>query len=376
MINKPYKKRIALVTDHYKIGGGLEHIFQIVWGMRDFKFGVFANGGQNHQRFEGLDNVEIFNDGYEMEKIRRFQPSIIHFHHLRPVFLCSVNPLHFNHTNKLYTAHGIHMHKFEFLEGFHHRLKYFLRKCLEKYVYHYIDAVIAVSEEDREYIKKNYRRNDCHLIPNGIDFKRINIQHLSKNQLREKFGLPPHQLLFLTVARFNFQKGYDILVRAIAKCREFLDKRSVRFLMVGEGEEQSGIKTLADQLGIADLICLLGLRTDVSDLMKTCDYFILPSRWEGHPITLIEASFLKLPIIASDTYGNREIVSHGETGILFRNTDSEALARRIIEVINKKFCREKLVKQAYQQVILNCRGDRMVSQLKDVYLSYLQANHL
>ena len=370
-MNKLSEKRIALVTDYYEVGGGLEHIFQIAWGMSDFKFGIYATGGQYYQKFSELENVEIFNIGYNMEKIREFHPSIIHFHHLKPIFKCAVNPLRFNDTPILYTAHGIHIHKFEFMNGLNNRIKYFLRKNLEKYVYHFSDEVIAVSKEDLEYIGKHYQRDDCHLIPNGIDFRRINTSHLSRDMLRKRLGLPLKARLFLTVARFNFQKGYDILIEAIAKCNQHFLNNSIQFLFVGKGEELFRIQDLSKKLGISDKIRFLGTRNDVYDLMKACDYLILPSRWEGHPITLLEASYCELPIIASNTYGNREIISHGKNGILFQNTDAASLAARIMEVMNDRFCLEKLVKQAHKDVISFYQGSRMVDRLKEVYFSYL-----
>jgi glycosyltransferase involved in cell wall biosynthesis len=289
MIIKRSEKRIALVTDRYEIGGGLEHIFQIVWGMKDLHFGIFANGGQNVERFSKLENVEVFDDGYDPDKIKAFNPSIIHFHHLKPIFRCAISPVRFNGSTIVYTAHGIHIHKYEFMNGLQNRIRYYLRKNVEKYVYRFSDEVIVVSDEDRDYIGKHYQRDDCHFIPNGIDFSRINGSNLPKNLLRERLGLPAYGRLFLTVARFNFQKGYDILLDAVSRCRQQIADSGILFLLVGNGEEQSRIRELSSKLNISDKIIFLGLRKDVYDLMRACDYLILPSRWEGHPISLIEA---------------------------------------------------------------------------------------
>ncbi|MCB0294672.1 MAG: glycosyltransferase, partial [Calditrichaeota bacterium] len=70
------------------------------------------------------------------------------------------------------------------------------------------------------------------------------------------------------------------------------------------------IQALAEALGVSDLVRFTGSRDDVYRFMKACDLLLLPSRWEGLPITLLEAAVCRLPMLVSDTYGNREIVTH------------------------------------------------------------------
>jgi glycosyltransferase involved in cell wall biosynthesis len=367
------KKRIALVTDKFLTGGGLEHIYQIVRGMSDLHFGVFAGGGQNFEKLIDLENVKIFSDGYNLKQIRRFYPSIIHFHHTKPISRYLLNPLKLSRTPVIYTVHGIHIHKYEYMDGFYNRFEHRLRRYLENYIYHQCDAVIAVSESDRIFIKDNYQREDCHLIPNGLDFDIIPSNPLSKIELRKKLNLAPQNLLFLTVARFNFEKGYDILIDAIAQCLPQIQNKPIQFLFAGEGKEQKKIRRLSARMNIADKIRFLGNRNDVYDLMKACDFLILPSRWEGHSITLIEAAFSKLLVIASDTEGNRELISDGETGILFKNSNAASLSLKILEVIAEKSCQEKITKQAYQQAMSRYDSSRMIDRLRKIYYSYSES---
>jgi len=115
----------------------------------------------------------------------------------------------------IFTAHGLHIHKYEFSKSLKKRLKYFLRFNLEKNVLKKIDRVIAVSKEDTIFLQEKYKLKNVTYLTNGIDFSEINIANKSKVELREDINLCLDHFLFVTVARFDFQKGYDVLIRAI-----------------------------------------------------------------------------------------------------------------------------------------------------------------
>ena len=211
-------------------------------------------------------------------------------------------------------------------------------------------------------------------MTNGIDFSAVTPGSGSggqgrgenKVELRQRLDLPPHAFLFITVARFNFQKGYDILIRAIARVRDILQERNVRFVFVGDGEEFQAMKDLSRELFVSGYIHFLGARTGVYDILRCGDVFLLPSRWEGLPIVLLETGLLKLPVIVSDTYGNREIVGNAN-GILFKNLSEKALAEVILKVLDGKFDIEALSENLYREIKLNYSLERMLAGLRMIY---------
>lgn len=338
--------KIALVTDSFTIGGGLEHIYQICLGMLDIDFGVFAKDGNAKEKFEKLPNVKIFSSGYDEKYIKSFNPDIVHIHHLKPLL-----KLYKMDAKTIFTVHGVHLHKYEFVNGFKAMALKFLRLNLEKYLYKSVDKIITVSDDDKAFLKEYYKI-DSEVIYNGIDYRPIEQIVLSKEELRDKLNIKKDKQIYLTVARFDFPKGYDILINAIKILKDKKMLKNKLFLFVGDGELTNEMKNLVDESELNENIIFMGKRTDVYELMKSADCFILPSRWEGFPITLIEAMACNLPIIASNTYGNRTVKSLEQNINLFDNLDSLDLSKKILEFKYVKYS----VILSIKKMVLNTKG--------------------
>jgi glycosyltransferase involved in cell wall biosynthesis len=326
---------IALVTDRFSTGGGLEHLFQVVRAMPDVRFAIFAGGGDAAGRFSGLDNVRPFPEGYSPRRILGFDPRVIHFHHLKPLLRFCSDPLPRKRPPLVFTVHGLHLHKYEFLPGRRAALLRFGRLSLERTLLSRVDRVVAVSREDEEFLRNKHGLANTVCIPNGIDPAAARGPLASREETRRALGVPHGGKLFLTVARFDRQKGYDVLVRAIGLGRERFRKERVRFVLAGAGPEFRAVSRLAARAGVEDDILFAGERRDVHALMQASDLLILPSRWEGLPIVLLEASLWGLPIVCSDTYGNREFVRDSGRGILFRNEDHADLCRVLSGILER-----------------------------------------
>lgn len=316
--------RIALVTDKLSTGGGLEHMYQLCAGMPDLEFGVFGKSGDRDFDFDSFDNVVTFlsNDN---EIVRRFTPDLIHYHHLRP--LARLTPLP---GRKLFTVHGVHLHKYDFMGGVKWKLARLARLSLERQLYKRMDRLITVSDDDADFLRKHHGV-DSTTIYNGIDFSRIESVQKSKHALH-KLDLPPGKQLYLMVARFDFPKGHDVLLRAMAimKRQGLLDSRL--FLFAGAGALFSEMQALASALGVAEHVRFLGTRTDAYELMKACDVFVLPSRWEGLPVALIEAMVAGIPAVASRTCGINTVAREaGNNIVLFENGNPDDLARALAQ---------------------------------------------
>ena len=358
---------IHMVTDNFSTGGGLEHIFQVVRGMPAHDFRIFAKAGDALEKFSGLPNVETCSRGFSPKLVLKPKPDLVHIHHLLPLLAFYRNPLARYDVPVIYTAHGLHIHKYEFLHGVLDRLKYQLRFALEKHLFARVDQVIAVSRADRDFIAASYRSNHVLCIPNGID-----PAGMEKAAPEKEFAagqrLPGRGFLFITVARFNFQKGYDVLLRAIALARGILEEKNARFLLVGDGETLAAMKKMAERLQINGLVSFPGTRTDVYGLMKSADALVLPSRWEGLPIALLEAGLLKLPVIASDTFGNNELLAEGR-GVLFRNENSRDLADKLEKTVRGEFELARRAESFHQTVKSDYSVAKMLAGLQDAYFS-------
>lgn len=366
---------IHLVTDRFSTGGGLEHIYQVARGLREYRFRIFGEPGEREavEKFNDLDNVTICDGGYDPAYVLEGNPDLVHIHHLKPFFSFFKYPFRRYGVPVIFTAHGLHIHKFEFYNSFFGRISYFLRFFLEKRLLPKASRIIAVSREDKVFLEERYGLGNVTYLTNGIDFSvvlagRAGVEGRSREELRRGLGLPADEFLFITVARFNFQKGYDILLRSISRVRENLRGRGCRFVFVGDGEEFELMKGLSRELGVSEFVLFLGMRTDVYDILRVGDVFLLPSRWEGLPIVLLETGLLRLPVIASDTYGNREIIGDG-SGILFKNLDSESLAGVIMDILNKKHELATYSENLYREVQANYSLEKMLNGLNELYRS-------
>lgn len=379
---------IHLITDQLTIGGGVEHIYQIVKNMKDVRFRIFARTDpsikttpechQLEEKFNNLENVEVLDGSVSPEIILERDPDIVHFHHLRPLFYFFKNPLSVYNVPVVYTVHGLHVHKYEFSDkGFYsqlkNRVKYFLRYNLEKRIFSRTDRIIAVSKEDKSFMEDQYALNNVTYLANGIESPSAAILNRSREDLRKDLNLPLDWFLFVTVARFNFQKGYDILIRSLVHLKDFLTGRKIKFVLVGKGPEFGYIKKMAEKFSVSSYVSFLGERHDSHKLIKAGNVFLLPSRWEGLPLVLLECGFLKVPVIASDTYGNREVLAE-ENGLMFTNLDVQGLAMMIRNIINGKYDLEKFAENLNREVYSNYNIEKMISGLRQIYRSLVIQN--
>ncbi|MCP4216938.1 MAG: glycosyltransferase, partial [bacterium] len=137
-------------------------------------------------------------------------------------------------------------------------------------------------------------------------------------------------------------------------------------VFVGDGEEMAEMKELSTHLSVGDRITFLGARNDVYDILRAGDVCLLSSRWEGLPIVLIEAGLLKIPVVASNTYGNREIIKEN-CGHLFKNLDSKALAAAISDTLDNRFDLSSFANRLHKEVVENYNLEKMLSGLRNIY---------
>jgi glycosyltransferase involved in cell wall biosynthesis len=130
-----------------------------------------------------------------------------------------------------------------------------------------------------------------------------------------------------SVARLDRQKGLDVLVRALPLLP------GVSVVLVGGGPERMTLEQMAKETGVDDRLIITGWREDARDHLTGLDLFVLPSRFEGFPLAILEAMLACLPVVATDVGSVAEAVIDGETGLLVPPEDPEALAASISELL-------------------------------------------
>lgn len=219
-----------------------------------------------------------------------------------------------------------------------------LIKALNAVIYRAAVQVIAVSQEIKQIIQGTYGLSDSKVIAlkNGIVFENSSCESVS---VEREFKVSQNRLKLIAVGSLTYQKAFEVLLRAVAEVvKQGLDDFIV--LIAGEGRDRKGLEELIRDLGIANYVRLLGLRHDVMGLMKASDIFVMPSRYEGLSIAMIEAMACGLPVVASDAPGLRDYIENGENGLLFPLKDHMALAQHIVLLATDKKLRIRLSLEA------------------------------
>jgi len=186
-----------------------------------------------------------------------------------------------------------------------------------------VHRYLAVSRHVRDRLAGTIGLSERKLrvVPNGIDPALFT--QPADPALRARFGGSPDRPLVFTAARLSPEKAIDVLVSAAPLVPEAM------FIIAGEGPERAALEARAEALGVARRVRLLGARHDVAQLLAACDLFVLPSRFEGLPISVLEAMAAAKPVVATRIGGTDEAVVDGETGILVPPGDAGALAAAI-----------------------------------------------
>lgn len=145
----------------------------------------------------------------------------------------------------------------------------------------------------------------------------------------------------LAVGRLDRQKGFDVLLQAFAQSG--LAAQGLQLMILGEGPERPSLATLAQDLGVAAAAEMPGVVPDPERWMARCTFYVLPSRYEGFPNALLEAMAMGCAVIAADCdSGPRELVRHGENGLLVPVADVAALAQALRELASAPALRARL----------------------------------
>ncbi len=171
--------------------------------------------------------------------------------------------------------------------------------------------------------------------------------------------------IILTVARLDEQKGHRYLLEAAVQVPE------AQFILAGDGPLRASLEAQARSLGLEGRVHFLGYRSDIPDLLAGCDVFVLPSLYEGLPLSILEAMSVGKPVIATQIGGTNEAVIPSETGLLIPPANPAALAAAIRAILSDQSLAQRLALAGRYRVEREFSAAAMVQQVTNVYAELL-----
>ena len=235
----------------------------------------------------------------------------------------------------IYTAHGFHFYKGAPL------INRTLFQWVEMWLAHYTDAIITINKEDFQTAQdfKLHNSGKVYYIPGvGVDTSLIKNADSKRQELLQNIRANKKSFLVVSVGELNSNKNNKVIIEALGK----LKNPNFHYLICGVGDKKENLVTLAKELYIEKNVHFLGYRTDVPQIIKSCDVFVMPSFREGLSRSIMEAMSAGLPCVVSKIRGNTDLIDEIKGGYVCQPNDAESFADAINNLAHDKNLRARM----------------------------------
>lgn len=247
------------------------------------------------------------------------------------------------------------------------RYKQGLIQSLDRLVARYFtDRVVSVSEELRSQLTRYLPASRVVTIYSGVDEEKV-FSPFSVSEAKQRLGVPSECCVIGTACRLDPIKRLDIFLGAAQQIAA--SRPNARFVIAGEGKEESSLRELARRLGVQNRVLFLGHRSDIYDVLRAMDIFVLCSDHEGLPNALLECLYLGLPAVVRPVGGVPELIQDGVNGIWVESSEPSALAAACLELLHDDKRRILLARAGAEVIAKKFTADRSADQVAQLYRS-------
>jgi glycosyltransferase involved in cell wall biosynthesis len=318
-------------------GGGPKHVYDLVRELPKSEFEVVVGAPRDgifFERFQalGLRVVEFprrrLGLGHlllAVRLIRQFDIAIVHTHGKGPGLFGRLAAW-WTGASAVHTFHGIHYANYS-------PVGRWLYLALERQLSRLSHTIINVSaSQSVEGLGlRLFKSEQNAVVVNGIAPEEISRVMSESPVRRDSLALTADDVVLGSISRFDPIKRLEVLLAAVQRLVGRLP--SVTLLLVGAGTEEDRIRRLTFDMGLQDRVIFTGFLENPARVYPALDLYVTASQKEGLPLSLVEAMCAGLAVVATDVPGHRDVVIHGETGLLVPPNDSAALADAIAELI-------------------------------------------
>ncbi|MCP4179485.1 MAG: glycosyltransferase family 4 protein [bacterium] len=231
------------------------------------------------------------------------------------------------------------------------------------------NGIICVGHNEYLKLKEIYKNKNIEYLPNGVDLHAFN-DYSVDNSFRQRHNINPDDKVILCLSRIDYQKNQMMLVEALKQ----LNDKKIFLVIVGPPTSKDYLASIKDKVAeynINNNVKIIeGLKPYSSELLeiyKTSDLFVLPSIHEPFGIVILEAWASKTPVIASQVGGIKKLVTDKTNGLLFNPDSIDRLIENIKLLLSDKELKNKLVKNAYNLVSEKYSWDIISEKLIEFY---------
>ncbi len=360
--------KVLIVITHGVIGGATNFVYFLAKGLKEKNIDIKVGFGGGEYLKEKLEKENVPYINFKWLKRTHNPLANLFFIFEIKKFLDKekFDVIHFNSTNALFGAVGAKIskskpktiftfHGLSFLDSYYQKNK--ILKIIYRFVFKFlllfINIPVFVSKYNLELAKRIKLTNGGVVIYNGIPQPEFLDKENVRKFFEEKLNVNlKDKFLIGSIGRLDYQKNYEFLIEIFPEILKIKENSIV--IIIGEGAERKKYENLIRKYSLKNKFFLIGETKDASKYLKGFDLFVLPSRYEGLSITLIEALFAQIPILASDVGGNKEIVS--KECVYEFNNKNEFLEK--IKELKIPFIKK-----------VNFNLENMIENYKNIYLS-------
>lgn len=317
-----------------------------------------------HYFVEMIRKINFKSDIKAIKKIRKIvkneKPDIIYLHSSKAGALGRL-ALFLNHKIKIiYNAHGWY-----FNADIGKKKKIY--QLIEKILAIKADKIIAISNSEYKSAleKKICKRNKLVLIENGIDIKEFEDCSNYREIMREKFSIPRGDVLVGIVGRISEQKDPMTSIKAASKIIK--ENKHIHFMFVGTGDLEQEIIKYSKKNGIDENIIITGWVKDVKKYISAFDIALLPSKWEGFGLAIVEYMVCKKPIITTRVGGIADILNSSDKAFYVEKGDYDNITQKINYILHNNEKVKKIVNNNYEECKIRFAIEREIERTENLF---------
>ena len=241
-----------------------------------------------------------------------------------------------------------------------------VRLALDKWTNRLSTHICAVSASIVDFLVKHERvpPEKISLVHNAIDLRRFTPAPERRAALRSEMQLPADAPVVAGIGRLNYQKNFALFLDVAAEVRR-THPRAI-FVIAGTGPEERALRESA-----GENVRFLGFVADTARLYDAVDFLLMPSRFEGLPMALLEAMAMRVPVIASRLDGIAEVIDDGVDGLLAEPGARDEFAAHLRTLLDDPARAAQLAERAAQKVAASFSAERMAREVEALYLRHL-----